>query len=226
MNNKNYYKIVVFVLLTGVVGVFTHCVQNNPIGGSSSNSSRAPSSNSTAPAPTPEQILNQAQVEVGLKNFEQINYTFAELTGVPVTNGSVSNTYNAVEPTLPGGNEVKVLQSSNQVAIVRLAAEYCNQLIASGSFNANRDAIFGAGIIGVQTPAQVDKVSLVNRTTNAFWGQGVIDQVELDAARAELMDVFDDIVSMDTAPTAIGTTSKAVRGVCTSALSIAYVTIM
>jgi hypothetical protein len=225
MNNKNYYKIVVFVLLTGVVGAFTHCVQNNPIGGASSNSSRAPSSNSTAPAPSPEQILNQAQVEVGLKNFEQINYTFAELTGVPVTNTAVNNTYNAVEPTLPGGNEVKVLQSSNQVAIVRLAAEYCNQLINTQNFLANRDAILGANVL-TQAPLALDKVTVVNRITNAFWGQGVIDQTELDTARMELVDVYDDVVSMDASQTSTTTTNKAVRAVCTAALSSAYVTIM
>jgi hypothetical protein len=224
MNNKNYYKLAVFFLLSVVIGAFTHCVQNTPIGGiSASNSSRSPSGD--APAPTPEQVLNQAQVEVGLKDFEQINYSFSALTGVPVTNGAVTNTYRAVEPTLPGDTEVKVLQSSNQVAIVRLAAEYCNQLIATGNFTANRDTIFGAGILNM-SPQSVDKVSLINRTTNAFWGEGVIDPQELDAARLELMDVFDDVVSMDASPTATATTSKAVRGVCTAALSSAYVTIM
>jgi hypothetical protein len=224
MNNK-HYKIAVFALLTIVVGAFTHCVQNAPIGGSSvsSNSTRGPSG--APPAPTPEQVLNQAQVEVGLKNFEQINYTFAELTGVPVTNGSVSNTYNAVEPTLPGENEVKVLQSSNQVAIVRLAAEYCNQLINTGNFTASRDAIIGANVVN-QTPNNINKQSVINRITNAFWGEGVVDQVELDAARLELIDVYNDIVMMDTNPNSTATTNKAVRGVCTAALSSAYVTIM
>ncbi len=223
MNNK-HYKIAVIALLTIVVGAFTHCVQNSPIGGSSSSSSRAPSS-APVVAPTPEQVLNQAQVEVGLKNFEQINYTFAELTGVPVSNGSVASTYSAVEPTLPGDNEVKVLQSSNQVAIIRLAAEYCNQLVTNGTFTVNKDTIFGAGVFNL-APQAVNKQIVINRITNAFWGEGIIDPVELDFARLELIDVYDDIVFMDAAPTATATTSKALRGACTAALSSAYVTIM
>lgn len=222
MNNK-HYKLVAFALLAIVVGTFTHCVQNNPIGGSSS-SSRSPSGSSSQ-TQTPEQVLNTAQVEVGMRNFEQINYTFSELTGVPVSTNAINTTYNAVEPTLPTGNEVKVLQSSNQVAITRLAAEYCNQLATNGTFAANKDTIFGVGVFN-QAPNVIDRQTLVNKVTNAFWGAGVIDQVELDSARMMLLELFDDIVTMDTNPTATATTSKAIRGVCTAALSSAYVTIM
>ncbi len=222
MNNK-YYKIAVFALLTIVVGAFTHCVQNSPVGGTSASSSRSPSG--APPALTPEQVLNQAQVEVGLKNFEQLNYTFAELTGVPVSNGAVSGAYNAVESTLPSENEVKVLQSSNQVAITRLAAEYCNQLINTGNFTASRDAILGANVLTL-TPNAINKSLVINRITNAFWGDGVVDPVELDSSRLMLIDLYDDIVMMDAAPNAVQTTNKALRGVCTAALSSAYVTIM
>lgn len=223
MNNK-HYKIAVFALLTIVVGAFTHCVQNSPVGKSSvSSSSRSPSG--APPVLTPEQVLNQAQVEVGLKNFEQLNYTFSELTGVPVSNGAVNGAYNAVESTLPSENEVKVLQSSNQVAITRLAAEYCNQLINTGSFTASRDAILGANVLTL-APNAINKSSVINRITNAFWGEGVIDPVELDSARLMLIDLYDDLVMMDAAPNAVQTTNKALRGVCTAALSSAYVTIM
>lgn len=228
MNNKNYYKIASFVLLTIVIGTFTHCVQNSPVGGSaSSSSSRSPSGSGTSQPQTPEQVLNTAQVEVGLKNFEMLNYTFAELTGVPVSTGAINTAYTAVEATLPTENEVKVLQSSNQVAITRLAAEYCNQLVTSNTFVANRDAIFTAAVFG-QLPANVDEQILVNRITNAFWGEGVIEATELSNARAMLMSLFDDIVAMEPAGTrnSTATTSKAVRGVCTAALSSAYVTIM
>lgn len=224
MKNK-HYKIVVIVLLTIVVGSFTHCVQNAPTGGSSSSSSRSPSGSGSGGAPTPEQVLNQAQVEVGLKNFEQLNYTFAELTGVPVTTGAINTTYLAVEQTLPTDTEVKILQSSHQVAITRLAAEYCSQLATNNTFAASRDAIFGAGVL-TQLPSVVNRQSVVNRITNAFWGQDVIDPAELDDARAALLTLFDDIIRMDAAPTGAPATSKAIRGVCTAALSSAYVTIM
>jgi hypothetical protein len=222
---NTHYKIAVFVLLNLVVGTFTHCVQNSPTGGSSSTGSSRNPSGSTAQ--TPEQVLNQAQVEVGMKNFEQINYSFADLTGVPVSNTQVNNTYAAVEATLPSENEVKILQSSNQVAITRLAAEYCNQLVTNGTFTASRDAIFTAAIF-TQLPGVVDKQALANRTTNAFWGAGIIAQSELDDARLELIALFDDIIAMEAAGTrnSTGTTNKAVRAVCTAALSSAYVTIM
>lgn len=220
MNNK-HYKIIVFLLLAIVVGAFTHCVQNSPIGGSSlsSNKSRGPSG--STPEPTPEQVLNQAQVEVGLKNFEQINYTFEALTGIPVA--SVAATYNAVEATLPSENEVKILQSSNQVAITRLAAEYCAQLANNG---AQRDRVFGAGVFN-QLPNAVNKMTLIENMTNAFWGSDVIEDVELAAARDHLLDLYNDIYMMETVNRdSTATTSKVIRAVCTAALSSAYVTIM
>lgn len=231
MNNK-HYKLAVIVLLTIVIGTFTHCVQNSPTGGTNSSSSRAPSGSGSTVPQTPEQVLNTAQVEVGLKNFEMLNYTFAELTGVPVTNGPVNTAYVAVEATLPSENEVKVLQSSNQVAITRLAAEYCNQLVVN--FPANRDTLFGTPLITVAFNglSTAQKQSFVNRVTNAFWGENVIDPAELDVARMELLDLFNDIAMMGAAAEltstnlTTGATSKAVRGVCTAALSSAYVTIM
>jgi hypothetical protein len=137
----------------------------------------------------------------------------------------VNAAYAAVEATLPSENEVKVLQPSNQVAITRLAAEYCGQLATNNTYAASRDAIFGAGVLA-QLPNVVNRQSVVNRITNAFWGEGVIDPVELDSARQELLGLFDDIVVMDAAPNAAAATAKAVRGVCTAALSSAYVTIM
>ena len=222
MNNKNYYKIASFVLLAMVIGTFTHCVQNAPVGGtSSSGSSRAPSGGGTQAPQTPEQVLNTAQVEVGLKNFEQINYTFSALTDITVA--SVANTYNSVEPTLPTENALKVLQSSHQVAITRLAAEYC-RLVSTTA--APRDRIFGVNVI-TQLPGNVNKAALVERITNAFWGEDVIEPRELDEARDMLIDLFDQIVAMETVnQNSAATTNKAVRGVCTAALSSAYVTTM
>jgi hypothetical protein len=221
MNNLNY-KIAVFVLLAVMVSAFTHCVQNAPIGGSSSSSSRSPSSSTTS-TQTPEQVLNQAQVEVGLRSFEQINYTFAELTGVPVSNGTINSTYSAVEASLPTDNDVKVLQSSNMVAISRLASEYCNQLISSGSFNTDRDRIFGAGLFSI-VPSRVDERAMVEMMTNALWGKDVIDPAELDNARKMLEQLFVDISKAEADNTAA--TVKITKGVCTAALSSAYVTMM
>lgn len=224
MKNKNYYKVVAFLLLAVVTGTFTHCVQNSPIGGSaSSGSSRSPSSN--PPVQTPEQVINQAQVQIGLKNFEQIHYTFSELTEIPVTTAAVSNTYNAVEATLPTENEVKVLNSSHQVAITRLAAEYCNQLATNNTFQARRDVIFGAGVL-TQTPAAVNRQNVIIRITDAFWGVGIIEASELADAREELLILYDEMIEMDVSPTQASANAKAIRGVCTAALSSAYVTMM
>lgn len=222
MNNK-HYKIVAFILLTIVVASFTHCVQNAPVGGSSSSSSsRSPSG---TPAQTPEQVINTAQVDVGLKNFEQINYTFSELTGIPVTNGTISSTYNAVESTLPTENEIKVLQSSNQVAITRLAAEYCNQI--GNTAGANRDIIFGANVF-TTTSNNVNIMDVVTRITNQFWGgSGIVPAAELTDARNDLLDLYADILAMDTGTqNTTALTSKGVKAVCTAALSSAYVTVM
>lgn len=66
---------------------------------------------------------------IGVRTFDEINATFAKVTGVDPTTPSVDMTYQELRQSLPAVAEVNTFLSSHQVAIAQLAIEYCNALI-------------------------------------------------------------------------------------------------
>ena len=66
---------------------------------------------------------------IGIRTFDEINATFAKVTGVDPTSPSVNMTYQELRQSLPAVAEVNTFLSSHQVAIAQLAIEYCNALI-------------------------------------------------------------------------------------------------
>ena len=69
--------------------------------------------------------------DVGVRTFDEINATFATVTGVDPTTPAVDMTYQELRQSLPAVEDVNTFLSSHQVAIAQLAIEYCNALIES-----------------------------------------------------------------------------------------------
>lgn len=163
-----------------------------------------------------------ALVDVGIKNFEQINLTMSKLTGIPTNNGNVLPVYNDIVIQLPTDNNVKNFLPSMQVAITKLATEYCDRLVEVGTL---QSTIWPA-INVTQTPAQTltstNKVLLISQTIDYFFGP--IDQPSIDNAKAELLSLYDSLITGESLTTN-ATTKKVVKGICTAALSSAYVTL-
>lgn len=230
MNKKNLYKISALLSMTLMLGAFTHCVSEAPSNKSSSSSSnRAPTSNNTGSSSSSVNEVAAIQTSTGVKNHEQLLYTMAELTGVPASTTQIKTVYNQVSATLPTTNEVKSLLAPNQVAIVKLAAEFCNQLMDNANVRANRDAMFApinfqAGATNLDfltTPA--NSRAFVGALIDNFWG-GMISENDLMDAEDELMGLLSDL-AMGEANSSAGA-RKVAKGVCTAALSSAHVTLL
>ncbi len=69
--------------------------------------------------------------DVGVRTFDEINATFAAVTGVDPTTPAVDMTFEELRQSLPAVEDVNTFLSSHQVAIAQLAIEYCNALIES-----------------------------------------------------------------------------------------------
>ena len=95
---------------------------------------------------------------IGLKTFDEIDATYAAVTGVRRENfPAVDMTYQELRQSLPAVEEINTFLSSHQVAIAQLAIEYCNALIdvdgdtGSGTmfpgfnFNAPENTAFAPG---------------------------------------------------------------------------------
>ncbi len=225
MNNKTMIKLALLGVMTLILAAFTHCGAEKP-----KDLGRGPTSNnSTSGGGSVEEVINATQVTTGVKNHEQLLYTMSALTGVPSTNAAVLATYNQVASSLPTSTDVKALLAPNQVAIVKLAAEFCNQLVSSQPM---RDAIWNSQNYGTMLNLSTVTVSSLKTTNNmnyliegvakAFWSD-MVPLSELQMSEDDLKVLISDL--------SVGVTDnnaealKIVKGVCTSALSSGYVTL-
>lgn len=86
-------------------------------------------------APDPTLVISPTDLapapHIGVRTFDEINATFATVTGVDPNNVDVDMTYQELRQSLPAVEDVSTFLSSHQVAIAQLAIEYCNALIES-----------------------------------------------------------------------------------------------
>ena len=95
---------------------------------------------SLPPAPTLPDLPEAP--EVGLKNFDAINATMSRLTGVPMTNNEVSDTFDTVRQQLPSVSNIEGFLASQQMAITQMAIGYCNEMVENTTL---RSAFFNTG---------------------------------------------------------------------------------
>lgn len=131
--NKTIKITSTLLFLTSILFTYTHCDltqstlnKSNYSDGSYSDENHG--SASTGTGDTEEEKLVTETVDVGIKNFEEILVTMSSLTGVDQNNSNIQKLYNEVKNLLPSDNEIKSFGSSSQVAIMKLASEYCNEV--------------------------------------------------------------------------------------------------
>ena len=80
---------------------------------------------------------------VGLRTFDEINATYAEVTLVDPTTPAVDMTYQELRQSLPAVESLNTFLSSHQVAIAQLAIQYCDAMIGTaGSPGPNLATLF------------------------------------------------------------------------------------
>jgi hypothetical protein len=76
--------------------------------------------------------LPQAE-RLGIRTFDEINATFAEVTSVDPQTPSVDLVFRSLRQSLPAVPDMQTFLSSHQVAIAQLAIQYCDALIEDGA---------------------------------------------------------------------------------------------
>ena len=104
-----------------------------------------------------------AQPLVGLRTFDEIFASMSRLTGVPMANGNVSDTFELVRQQLPVNEAADGFVTAQQIAVAQLAIEFCNELVDAEA---------------VRTPKQFfsgfDFTVNANSISNADWQNRVI----------------------------------------------------
>ncbi len=77
----------------------------------------------------PGDPANPVESDIGMRTFEEINATIAEITGVPVTNAAVDSVYDDYIQQLPTGEAIEAFLPSHQMAIAQLALTSCSELV-------------------------------------------------------------------------------------------------
>lgn len=225
-NHRLIVKLVCVALLVILVGTFTQCVATNTDQiGYSSSSNNSSSGGNVIPPKDQGQVINNTEVAEGIKSHEQIFYTMSALTTVPVTNNEVRNVYNQVSTSLPTDNDLKVFLPPHQLAITKLAAEFCNSLVENATLRIN---IWPTYTSFTRTPAQgslspQNRALIIQDVLQAFWG-GVITEAELYAAEDEMDLLMTELLAGENTNDA-AVTRNVIKGVCTVALSSAHVTL-
>lgn len=180
-----------------------------------------PSDDVMAPPPMTPPVdvveIRREQPVVGIKNFEQVFYTMASLTGVPPTNTNVVRVYDEVSTQLPTENDIKTFAPSNHVGVLKLAAEFCDLMIENGTY---RSAAY-PGFNFNQTPTQVlntaGREMVVQQSIDHFFGLGVLSPEEQGMIRGEFQGLITTLLA-NTNLNQSATTRMVVKGLCVASL--------
>jgi len=80
------------------------------------------------PPPPPD---GSPRPDIGVRIFDDINATMAQVTGVSAQTPAVRQTYARVKQQLPAVENIEGFLSAHQVGVAQLAIEYCNALVDS-----------------------------------------------------------------------------------------------
>jgi hypothetical protein len=84
----------------------------------------------------PPMPMGPIVADIGVRTFAQVNSTLSQLTGVPVTNATVSATYQSVQQQLPSVPTLEAFSAANQVGTAQLAIQYCSTMVNTPSLAA------------------------------------------------------------------------------------------
>jgi hypothetical protein len=175
------------------------------------------------PMNNPTTPSDKDEIDVGVKNFEQISISMATVTGVSPADAGVSNLYKQLSSQLPADNNVQSIAPANQMAIIKLASEYCDRLVESTTLR----AVVWPGINLTQTPTALftsaNKTLIINLTMTQFLPP--LQPSELAETKDELSKLFDELLVGEPLNSA-ATSRKVVKGLCIANLASAHTTLL
>ena len=184
-----------------------------------------------ARADTPPLVISPTDLdavsEIGVRTFDEINATFAAVTGVDPNQIDVDMTYQELRQSLPAVEDINTFLSSHQVALAQLAIEYCNALINDTTARAayfpgfNFGAAPGTAFSQANRSAFVDPL-IANIVGNSRNGVQLASQPSFSVIYDELAAATSDGTRPDNLVDRLvagGSSTEAVaKGVCAAAL--------
>ena len=174
-----------------------------------------------APLIPPPPTNGEAQSDIGVKTFDEINATMAAITGVAATTPAVRATYTRVRQQLPAIDDMSAVLASHQVGIAQMAIEYCNALVNDTGLRATVFPGFNFSTPANQafdTPAERDLV-FVPLLSRAM-GSGLLSQPDEANVRLELDNLTTTLTSCG-GSCAVDRTATVVKAACAATIGSA-----
>lgn len=175
------------------------------------------------PMNSPTGSTDADEIDVGIKNFEQIYLSMSALTGVQASDSGLLNAYKLLVGQLPPDNNVQALVPAHQVAITKLASEYCERLVENATL---RSAIWPTINFGQNPPVvftATNKQLIIDQAISKFLPP--LSTQEQSLTSQELSQLFDQLLSGESTTTSV-TTRKVVKGMCIATLASAHTTLL
>ena len=164
------------------------------------------------PASTPQDLPPASHI--GVRSFDEISATMAELTDVSQRDASVSATFNSIRQSLPATENIEAVLASHQVAIAQLAIEYCNALIENRGGTTRETMFPGFNFSAVPATAYASENLLINPLLDRVLGLTQLGhQPNKSVVRTELSQMINGRPGDPSRPglLATGTTNDAAR---------------
>jgi hypothetical protein len=136
-----------------------------------------------APAPPPD--VRRAP-DVGLRIFDEINATMAELTGVSPARPQVKATYEQVKQALPTVESIDTFVSAHPVAIAQLAIQYCDALVEDPGARATYFRGFDFAAAPAQAFGTAGRAIVLDALVGRMVAQGVATEPDAAQVRGDL----------------------------------------
>jgi cytochrome c553 len=170
-----------------------------------------------APAPPPDQ---PRAAQVGLRVFDEINATMAELTGVSPTRPAVKTTYEQVRQALPTIESIDTFVSAHPVAIAQLSIQYCDGLVEDATARAAYFPGFDFAASPPQAFGPAGRAIVLDALVGRMMAQNVATEPEAAGVRSDL-DALITRLSACGASCPAGRTATVVKASCAALLGSA-----
>jgi len=123
---------------------------------------------------------------IGVRTFDEINATFATVTGVSPEEPAVDVTYQNLRQSLPAIEDPKAFLSSHQVAIAQLAFEYCNALMEDRGSISTAAMFPGFNFAAAPSTAFANRDAFITPLVDRLMGLAIQSQPDFTVVRDEI----------------------------------------
>jgi hypothetical protein len=160
----------------------------------------------------------------GVRTFEEINATMAELTDIAITDPAVRPVFLNLQQQLPSVADLQGFLASHQMGITKLALTYCGELVDDST---ERSDVFGTIDLGTAFDTSTSQNNIVDALYNQMIGQNITGQ----PTRTEVGDllvgtggILERLSASCTGSCGATRNATILKSMCVSVLSSAAVT--